>query len=266
MGDYSANIPADDVVQKFDHDLENLANFLGVPAETNQIEMTLPYRLRFDALYYRARLISLEEGIKTIESLRKIANASQHTLLLVEGIQRMTIHEAKEHLPKLSLVIEICETKNLKRLEAEIRLIQICYHNVLKEVGTLSGLDIEASFRRTLDLCQRYPDTAGLLLSTWSAMRDVVSGIRRYSNMYTQNARDIWWTWPRHKIGHLQHCRYGHPYSSLVWTDCPECGREVPKKVPVSPNTFLKEKEFVEAMKSPITFDANAYSSRHRAT
>jgi hypothetical protein len=69
--------------------------------------------------------------------------------------------------------------------------------------------------------------------------------------MELYSSRNIWWSWPRHITGNLQHCsKYAHPYSGTTWDDCPECGREVRKLAALDPNRLLKENDFVAAIKT----------------
>jgi len=240
------------VVKDFDGSVNRLAIFLGIPLATREIDITHPYRLRLDVLLHRARLIVLEENVRMATSLEKGSKVSQHSAIMCELIQRTTALEAKERLMELRHVIVECGVKNLSRLEAEARLVQLCFHIVLRSVGAVSLLEVDDSFRRILNLCQSYPDTAGQLFISCTAIREVVGGTRYKANMYTEGARHVWWRLPNHRVGNLAHCCNGHPYSSLAGSGCPECGRKVPK-VPktktVDPNTLLKENDFKAAMK-----------------
>ena len=182
-------------------------------------------------------------------ALRNLRNTSQHTLLMSEGMRHMTISEAQGYLASLRDVIIDCQSKNLKRLEAEFHLIQIGFHIVLQDVGVTSELKVDISLRKTWDLCHTYPDSAGLLVNTYVAVEDHVRGVRRNGNLYS--SRNVWWSWPKHVTGNLQHCsKYGHPYSGATWDGCPECGREVRKLATMDPNRLLKENDFVAVMKA----------------
>ena len=253
----------DHVVQLFEDDMAKLAEFLGIsPVSAEQLpDINLCYRLRFEALVFRSRLIMLEEGHRMSGALRSMNDDSEHTTVLIRGLQSLTRDEAKIKIKALNSIITECETKNLKRLEAEVRLTQMCFHILLKDLGAASNLSVEASLRRTLSLCRTYPDTAGMLLMTYNAIKLVLNGERRHGNLYTQGSRRIWWNWPAHKVGNLKVCVHGHQYSMSTWPSCPECGREVPsspKPEPVDPKTFLKEDAFVAAMRTQ-TFSAASY-------
>lgn len=241
----------DDVVHQFDHDIDRLEAFLGIPVAADEIGLTSAYKLRFDALIYRGRLILMEESSRMLVTLRGLKDPSQHTLIMIEGMERLLIREAERLLADMKTVIAGCEAKNLKRLEAEARLIQINSYLVLRNQGVDGDLMIDDSFQKTLELCQTFPDTAGRFLNTYTSMKQVVAGTKDMSNLYTKGAQNLWWTWPKHHIDHLEHCRYGHPYSAATASGCLECGREVPKPPkPVDPNSLLREKDFLEAMKN----------------
>ena len=251
----------DEIVQHFEDDIAKLTVFLGISAVSvdELSDLTLCYRLRFEALLLRSRLIILEESLRMRGALKSMKDDSEHTTILIRGLQSLTSHEADVKIKFLSSIITECEIKNLKRLEAEMRLIQMCFHIVLKDLGITSSLKVEDSLGRTLSLCQRYPDTAGVLLGTYSAFKLVLSGKRTYGNLYTQGSRRIWWSWPAHKVGNLKECIHGHQYSASTWPDCPECGRMVtPSPKPEDPKNFLKEDAFVAAMRTQ-TFNAASY-------
>lgn len=253
----------DQVVQHFEDDIAGLAVFLGISAiSVDELsDLNLCYRLRFEALFFRSRLIILEESLRMRGALKSMNDDSEHTTVLIRGLQSLTGHEASVKIQALSSIITECEIKNLKRLEAEIRLIQMCFHIVLKDLGGASSLNVEESLRRTLSLCRTYPDTAGVLLVTYDAFKLVLSGARRHGNLYTQGSTRIWWSWPAHKVGNLKECVHGHQFSASTWPDCPECGREVPPRPDperVDPQTFLKEDAFMVAMRTQ-TFSAASY-------
>ena len=207
--------------------------FLGIPTAPDEFDMNSPYRLRFDALFYRSRLIVLEESLRMLVALKDTRQTSQHTLLMTEGMKNMTISEAQVHLAALRNTITECQSKDMRRLEAEFHLIQLCFHIVLKDAGVMSELEVDASLRKIWDLCRTYPDSAGLLTNTYAAMKDHIRGVRRHMDLYS--SRNVWSSWPRHTTGDLQHCKYGHSYSGTTWDSCLECGRDVRKLAHAEP-------------------------------
>ena len=198
----------------------------------------------------------LEEALKIVKTLRNMRDPTEHTRLMISGIERIASIEAKQHLASLTAIVEGCESNYLKRLEAEARLVQSGIHLVITELGAVSDYDIDASLSKIGTLCQTYPDTAGLLMSTYIAMRTAARGGQRQTNIY--KARDIWWSWPKYNTGSLTWCSFGHPYSGEMWSDCPDCGREVVKTEAANPQKFLKEMDFMAAM-SKQSFDCSKW-------
>ncbi len=240
-------------MRPFENNIADLATFLGVAAGADEIDMNFPYLLHFDALFYRCRLIVLEEGLRMQIALNNIRANSQHTSIMAKTLKDMTVMEAKEHLVTIGTAIGACEAKRLKRLETELRLVQICFHMVLRDAGTRSELNVSASLTKTQDLCQMFPQTAGLLSNTYVAVKAVVDGQQRCGRMYTEASVKVWWTWPKYVVGKLKFCKFGHPYSGETWDNCPECGEEVQKPQAINPESFLKEKDFVAAMRAMTT-------------
>lgn len=253
----------DQVVQLFEDDIAKLKVFLGIPPVPAYeiLNINLCYRLRFEILCVRSRLIILEESLRMLGALRSMNDDSEHTSVLIQGLQSLTQDEANRHIQFLNSIITECEAKNLKRLEAEIRLIQMCFHVLLIDLGAASSFGVEASLQRTLSLCRAYPDTAGALLSTYNAVEILLHGGRRHGILYSRGTTQVWWSWPAHKVGSLKVCLYGHQYSASTWPSCPECGREIlcsPKPELADASKFLKEEAFVAAMRTQ-TFSASSY-------
>ena len=245
----------DHVAQPFEDDLVRLADFLGLSSMSVHEfpNINLGYRLRFEALFFRSRLIILEESRRMLGALQSMSDDSEHTTVLVRGLQALTRDEATTNMRALNSLLIECEAKNLKRLEAEILLVQVCYHILLKDLETASILNVEESMRRALSLCRTYPDTAGVLLMTYNALKLVLSGERPHGDLYTRGSTRIWWSWPVHEVGNLRECVHGHQYSASTWPGCPECGREVPpspKPEPVDPRRYMKEDAFALAMRT----------------
>lgn len=244
------------MVQPFENQIANLATFFGVSPRNGEIDITLPYRLRFDLLFSRTRLIILEEGIRMLGPLRHIGHSSRHATILIQSLHNLTLEEAPKHIAILEELIAECEGKNLKRLEAESRLVQACFYLLLKGAGVTSETGVVKSLNKTLDLCETYPDTAGKLKDTYTAVRARVfanPSTQNIDKMYTRDSKSTWWSWPKHKLGSLKYCKYGHPYSSATSAGCLECGREVPKSQCATsnkPDSHLNKDDFLAAMKN----------------
>lgn len=224
----------------------------------------LSIRLRFDALFQRCRLITLEESVRMIKALEVIAKESQHTSFLIEGLRDLTIIEAEHHLLELEKIISECETRYLKRLQCEALLLCSCFQLVLRELGVDDATNnTDLNLHRARTLCQTFPDSAGLLSPIYLAIQRSMDSKRKdVETLYAKECKDIFWSWPKHHTGALTKCLHGHVYSSRTWSDCPECGREIekPENLPVIP---LQAEDFVLAMRTvPAAFDATAYRCR----
>ena len=248
-------------MKKFDFDIRRLEDFLHFSATDGETKTACPYSLRFKALESRARLTILEERSRMVDALKAFRKPYHHTTMLVEGMQYMTIAEAKQQLAQSQSVIALCETHYFKRLECEVRLVQLYFHVVLRNAGIGSDLAVDSSFRRIASLCRTFPDTAGQFWDAYSRLWEVFKETRPHGNLYKASQRSIWWSWPCHKTGYLEHCAHGHPYSSKTWAGCPECGLEVvvgKALKTLGTNVRLKETEFVAAIHRH-TFDQTAW-------
>ena len=216
----------------------------------------LPFRLRLISLFYRCRLTTLEDSVHMITALDRLAPPSKHTSMMVNGLRSLTTTQVQENITALDGTIGECHTRKLKRLEVELRLVQISFHSVLSLLKTSSGVDIQGSMRVMLDLCRQYPDTAGLFLSSVvSIKRALETGRQDWKiELDSMAANAFWKKWAGHEVGFLRHCIHGHPYSGYVFSDCPECGRYVEPKSKEQDTThyasFLKEDQFVAKMKT----------------
>lgn len=224
----------------------------------------MPFRPRLDLVFQRCRLIILMESVRIVNTLVALSQQSRHTAVMVKGLRALTIDQAEHQILEVANIIVECQQKRSKRLECEARLLQACYHLILRELKIKeSSASIEESMREAQNLCLRYPDTAGLLLPAYRNINRSLTQLRGTVNtFYEAEFQHVWWMWPKHQIGALEQCLNGHLYSSLTWSYCPECGREVerPKELPLKP---LQDLEFRLAMKaSPVSFDGAAYRRR----
>ena len=213
----------------------------------------LPFKPRLESLYHRCRLMILEDAAYMVGEIKKL-EASKHTDILLQGLRFSIVTEAQEIILRLDVAIADCASKHLKRLEIEFRLIQISIHTVLHSLEISSGVDIQASAKAMVELCQQYPDTAGVFWPTCSALKRAVdNGSRQWNfRLYTKISSEFWKKWAGHEVGYLRHCINGHPYSGYVFSDCPECGRyvELPQEDKTDYQSFLKEDQFLAKMKT----------------
>ena len=179
---------------------------------------------------------------------------SQHMLTLNEGLRILTETEAHKHMTSIQAAIEQCEAKNIKRLEAELRLIQVSFHVVLRSLGTSSHTDIEASLKKILSLCIKYPSTAGTFINAYKSAKLALEGRRTPTDLYGKETRPFWKKWKEYELGNLQCCVLGHPYSGTTFSGCPECGTETES---TDYDSFLHEDAFREKLQAMKTQGQN---------
>jgi len=224
----------------------NLAAFLNNPQTLPTYNLS--FKIRFDSLYYRCRLITLEEAVQMITMTEATKATSQHMLALNEGLRILTRSEAHKHITASQAVIEQCQVKGTKRLEVELRLIQVSFHMILRSLGSSSDVDIMASMEKTLSLCTTYPKTAGTFMSAYKSAKlalDDDLGWPTPVDLYTKDARAFWQKWKAYELGNLKHCIFGHPYSSTTFSGCPECGKKVDT---TDYGSFLHEDAFLKKL------------------
>ena len=243
----------DEVVIPFEESLSRLRVFLG--KQNIFASAVLPFRLRHDFLYYRCRVVTLDEALQLFLFMQTLDQTHPHTAIITEGLRIKVTEQALENIKGLESKITKSETLNLKRLEVEFRLLQVSFHMIARGLNTDSHLDVAASFQKIIKLCSRYPDTAGRLLPNFVSIKayyDGGSAPKRLQNWHAMDVRELWKNWGSHKVGYLVHCPFGHPYSTATFADCPECGREImpPDPEPIaSHNKFLYEEEFLAAIR-----------------
>ena len=160
----------------------------------------------------------------------------------------MTISQAFQNTINIRSSIAECEVRNLKRLEVELRLIQVSFHVILKTLGNTSNLDVKTSLEKVGTTCEQYPNTAGIFRPLYNSMMLSSEGISPAGELYSKNGREFWRLWGKHEVGFVKYCVFGHPFSSKTFSDCPECGKKVPKRVPIDYNKHLYENAFLEQM------------------
>lgn len=170
---------------------------------------------------------------------------------LFNGLQQMTIYQALQNTELINTSISVCEARNLKRLEVELRLVQLCFHAILLENGNRGKMNINTSLNRVQELCIQFPDTAGIFLPFYQSLnKRIREGRHPTKDLYNRDNREFWRLWGRYGLGLIKYCRYGHPYSTSIFPDCPECGREVEKTQGemVDYRKFLYEEAFIEEL------------------
>ncbi|KAL9127762.1 MAG: hypothetical protein Q9217_003420 [Psora testacea] len=253
----------DELVRPFEDAVTSLVGFLG-NSEVLQ-DLKFPSALRLDSLYYRCRLTILEEHTRSLLPLREMAKQSQHSEVLAEGIRRVSVPKIAGQLNGIKASILETQNKRLPRLEVELRLVQLASKVALDNIGArnmLAGASTE--LKQIEELCQRFPLTAGLLMSSCQKIRPFLLRTEAKGHpLYSKLTQEAWWTWPKHHTGKLIQCENRHLYSGILSSHCPECGpeAEIDKLKEIKPNASLRAGDFVAAMKAH-RFDGASYRSR----
>ena len=216
------------------------------------IASNLPFKARLDSLFYRCRLLVFQESVNMLEKVQAVDAVTDHSKILADGLRTGTIDQAQTIIKDIDTSISECHSKNLKRLEVELRLIQFALHTVLRSLNAESGVDIESSADKAIQLCHEYPDTAGIFLADCLSVRQAVK-FGRYNykiDLYKREANSFWKLWAGHEAGCIRHCLFGHPYSAYTFPDCPECGRreELRESTNVDYGKYLNEDAFLAKM------------------
>lgn len=217
----------DEVTIAFENSVQKLAQLLN---NKGFLETAIsPYKIRFDLCYFRCRVAMLEDGQKLYQHLMKLNSPEEHTALLMEALRIKISEQSAGEIKAIGLKIADAKALNLKRLEVEFLVVQVCLHMVLAGIGIESELNVYANFRRMRELCSRFPKTAGQLRVVYNAVTDLVEGRRTFTrmyHMYTKDSKELWAALSHHEVGNLQYCQYHHPYSADSFVHCPECGPE----------------------------------------
>ncbi|KAL9102197.1 MAG: hypothetical protein Q9163_002622 [Psora crenata] len=252
----------DELVQPFEDATKSLVGFLG-NSDVLQ-DLTFASVLRLESLYYRCRLITLEENARILIPLRDMAQQSQHSEILAEGLRHVTIPRIVSQLQGIRASVLKCQNKQFRRLEVELRLIQLASQVVLDNIGSKNMLlGASTELGEIMQLCRKFPLTAGLLMPSCQQIRPfILRSEAKCHPLYSKITQDIWWAWPRHSTGDLLYCENKHPYSGISSSHCPECGPEAQfdKLKVVDLNATLRAKDWVAAMKAH-SFNAASYRS-----
>ena len=184
--------------------------------------------------------------------LRPLSDPSQQIQALAQGLRTLTAEESLQNIKAAEEAIVECETRKMKCLETELRLIQLSFHIVARSSGGISELNTEATCGRIVQLSRQYPDTAGKFFRGYKNLERSLHNFHPLGQLYVGDTADVWRRWGRHEVGHLTKCKYGHPYSTATFDGCPDCGREVEIMAtpePIDYESYMKNDEFLARMK-----------------
>ncbi|MCJ1377075.1 hypothetical protein MMC17_000165 [Xylographa soralifera] len=253
----------DDIVTPFESNITRLVNFV---KNTDILEQVAsPFRLRYDLVYFQCRLVTLEDALQVYQHLLKLEPADQHTSIIAEGLRIKIQEQSVGEVLSLGRKITASKDLQLKRIEVELRIIQIGLHMILKKLDIISGLNVSASLSNIRELALRFPDTAGKLLRAFISLRTYVNNgtiPTRFADIYTKDTKELAPLFRQHKMGTLQYCTHKHPFSGSTFANCPECGKEVALPIhqpQVNAHKVLDPQAFLDHFKlKRATIDVNA--------
>ncbi|MCJ1292585.1 hypothetical protein MMC34_004136 [Xylographa carneopallida] len=244
----------DEIVVPFENDIIRLAKFV---KNTHILENVVsPFGLRYDLVYSQCRLITLEDMLQIYQYLIMIKPTDHHTSIVAEGLRIMIQENSGGEVLSLGRKITASKDLHLKRIEVELRIIQISHHMILKKLNITSRVDVSASLSSIRELVLTFPDTAGKLLRTFTSLRTHVNNgtiPARIAELYTKETKALGPLFKEHKMGTLRHCAHKHPFSESTFADCPECGKEValPTRQPeVDAHKVLDPQAFINYFKA----------------
>ncbi|KAA6416394.1 MAG: hypothetical protein FRX48_01114 [Lasallia pustulata] len=238
----------DEVVIPFEENAILLAAYLDNPKIF--APPVLPFELRFDLLYHKCRLVTLQEAVNMQKVMSPHAEALPHVKTLVDGLLMITTEQATDNIKALDLLFAKASSAQLKSLEVELRLVQISFYVVLRALGVKHDLDITASLQQVAKTCNRYRTAAGPYIRSYRLLKSFCDGMEPPRKLFGQETRQYWWKWGRHEVGFLTSCANGHPYSSKTFNGCPECEGKTAQvePEPVDYSKYLQEDAFLAKM------------------
>jgi len=235
----------DEIVIPFEDNLQRLVKFVNNPDILGEVVPNFGFRYRL--VYYLCRLVTLEDALKVFQHLQTLGELDRHTATLMEGLKAKILDHSLAEVKSLETTIASSKAANLPRVEAELRIVQLGLHLVLNGISIGSGVDEKASIAAVGLLCQRYPDSAGKMFGPLKDLEHRLKGgstIASCLDIYRSGSKELVRGLGKHQVGGLKNCQHHHFYSSMSFSSCPECGREV-KIAP--PEVFREAKALATA-------------------
>ncbi|KAK2812782.1 hypothetical protein FQN50_001111 [Emmonsiellopsis sp. PD_5] len=240
------------------------------------------FGIRFVLLFYRCRYAFLRDQIKISSFLLALDDPSYQTRILAESLRRTAIMHGKDTIGKLGSITVECESKLLKTLEVETRLLQLGFYCLVKRgqrlncfqgkdltddanitsdepdddiIADLGGkgpekFDINSSIRKMALLCRQYPKSAGLYVEQIESIRHEVHSGFKPVYLFPAETRVVERAWGMASRQGLSKCENFHFYPAADFDECPECGKEEVEADKPNYETFLAEEKFLCWMRS----------------
>lgn len=229
-----------EIVVPFEDNIQRLVKFVNNPDILAKIVPAFGFRYRL--VYYLCRLVTLEDALKVFQHLQTLGELDRHTATIMEGLKAKIFDHSLAEVKSLEATIAGSKAANLPRVEAELRIVQLGLHLILRGIAVDSGVHVKASSEEILQLCTRFPETAGKMVGPF---KELEYRLRRGKlegsllTVYGKGSKDLIIKLGHHKVGSLTSCRYHHTFSAASFEGCPECGKEV---AVVAPEVFGEEK------------------------
>ncbi|MCJ1307437.1 hypothetical protein MMC25_001083 [Agyrium rufum] len=172
--------------------------------------------------------------MRIYEKLRTINSSSRIASIVRASLRLKILDQANTYSVSLAELIDRCHFAYLKRLEVELRLIDIAFRSMSSRLldveSPIRNDPIVASIDRVKQLCGTFPDTAGLFAPLYLELDLVVKNgqaLLSIQGWASELASGLWHGFSKANPNYRVVCPYRHPYFESTFSDCPECGREV---------------------------------------
>jgi len=218
----------DEIVIPFEDNLLRLVKFVNNPDILGEVVPT--YGFRYRLVYYLCRLVTLEDGFKVFQHLGTLGELDRHTSTLMEGLKAKIMDHSYAELKSLETTIADAKAAHLPRIEAELRIVQLGMHLILRGLAVDSGVDAKGCSEEVQQLIERFPETAAKMTGPFREVEARLKGApprSSFLDIYGGGSKDMVRGLGKHQVGALTRCGNLHLHSSETFPSCPECGREV---------------------------------------
>ncbi|KAL9044740.1 MAG: hypothetical protein Q9214_002142, partial [Letrouitia sp. 1 TL-2023] len=220
-------------------------------ANDYSVGANLPFKLRLDYLDCQCSLIGIQDWTKIASRLADGEDRSQHTNVMIDGLRAIATRQAADCVVTLEVAIMKCVQKGLKRLEAEMRLLQVCVQITLATLKHKPQDGISETLNTVSELCMEYPTSAGVLRPVLKSVQWKCEGRQSSYDVFNIESSLLWIKWGNYTLGSLKYCRLGHPYSGADFPQCPECGKRALspiRQADDTPRPQLQERKFLKML------------------
>ncbi|KAI9704228.1 MAG: hypothetical protein M1836_007089 [Candelina mexicana] len=251
----------DEVVRPFERNVLDIASLTEARIFRRPV---FAFALRLELLFRRCRLETLLEARRMADFLHRQDDPTEQLQTIAKGLLSTVDEQSAQNIRQISSANEDCKDRRLPALEVEFTLSQLTFLATSRRNDDEVTSNAVANYDRVLDLCGKFPDTAGRFFRSCRLAKRATDGLDPPEQTYAAEPRDHWRKWGKHVTGHLSYCDNGHPYSAVTFDDCPECGREVnlmPAAEPVDYESYLNKDAFLQALERRVESGSHAGGS-----